>query len=157
MSYHLVWYCFNGFPLKWPLMSLPEIWLAELSHPAVCDLQPAWPEFKVKLVWPNLWIGKHVENVNFSRLEPFFGLISYTFHSFSLSRKQSEFTSRGVFALCLFCPASWTCSQFCIRRTSARSTMHTSIEERKSNSRFLWRSPTISGLPQSLYPFLVVN
>mmetsp|Transcript_93953 Transcript_93953/g.292750 ORF Transcript_93953/g.292750 Transcript_93953/m.292750 type:complete len:256 (-) Transcript_93953:800-1567(-) len=35
---------------------------------------------------------------------------------------------------------SWTCSQFCMRSTSARSSMHTSIEERKSNSRF--RSPS---------------
>ena len=70
----------------------------------------------------------------------------------SIIIKQSEFTSRQVFALCPFRPASWTCSQFCIRRTSARSTMQTSIEERKSNSRFLWgRSTTISGRPQSLY------
>ena len=62
------------FLSNWPLMYLPELWFAELSHPAVCDLQPAWPEFKVKLVWPNLWMWKHVETVNFSRLEFFWFL-----------------------------------------------------------------------------------
>lgn len=81
-----------------------------------------------------------------------FQFLILSIFSLSIIIKQSEFASRRVFALCPFCPASWTCSQFCIRRTSARSTMQTSIEERKSNSRFLWgRSTTISGRPQSLY------